>query len=712
MKKQLTKTLAIILSLVMLLSVVPATVSAATIVDSGTCGENIAWSLDYAGTLTIIGTGIMLKDSDNKVPWKTYAKIIKNVIISDGVTSIGAYAFSFCESLQSITIPNTVTSIGAGAFEYCESLQSITIPNTVTSIGAYAFYSCYSLQSITIPKSVTSIGENAFLSYGKVDVYIEDLTKWLAIEFFNDYSNPLHTPGESNLYLNGEKLTDVIIPDSVTSIKEYTFIGCSSLQTVIIPDSVTSIENSAFRDCDNLKSISIPNTVTSIGAYAFYGCSSLQNIIIPDTVTSIGDSAFSGCYGLLSITIGDSVTSIGSYAFFLCTSLQNIIIPSSVTYLGFRAFNGCSGLQSVIIGKGVTIIESQTFSGNDRLESIIIPDSVTQIEDNFYDCGSLVNVYFCGTEEQWNNISFFYDLEDLENAKIHFTEHKYKYTTVVTAPTCTAKGYTTYTCACGHTYKDNEVNAKGHTYTSKITTDPTHTKEGVETFTCYCGDSYTKSIAKLTAHTYTSVVTAPTCTAKGYTTYTCACGHTYKDNEVNANGHTYTSKVTKQPTYTAEGVETFTCACGDRYTRAIAKLTVAFTDSGNAKNDGKNVVMNVGLTPAQLLSQASKGAIIKDSKGNSLAANKAVGTGMKLVLPDGKEIEIVVCGDVDGDGTQSASDARLALRGAVGLEKYSDDSCYRKAAMVADGKTLSASDARMILRASVGLEKLDAFKKN
>ena len=630
MKKQLTKTLAIILSLVMLLSVVPVTASAATIVDSGTCGENIAWSLDYAGTLTIIGTGIMLKDSDNKVPWKTYAKIIKNVIISDGVTSIGAYAFSFCESLQSITIPNTVTSIGAGAFEYCESLQSITIPNTVTSIGAYAFYSCSSLQSITIPntvtsigaytfrfceslqsitipKSVTSIGEDAFWSYGKVDVYIEDLTKWLAIEFFNDYSNPLHASGEGgNLYLNGEKLTDVIIPDSVTSIKEYTFIGCSSLQTVIIPDSVTSIENSAFRECDNLKSISIPNTVTSIG-----------------------DSAFSGCYGLLSITIGDSVTSIGSYAFFLCTSLQNIIIPSSVTYLGFRAFNGCSGLQSVIIGKGVTIIESQTFSGNDRLESIIIPDSVTQIEDNFYDCGSLVNVYFCGTEEQWNNISFFYDLEDLENAKIHFTEHKYKYTTVVTAPTCTAKGYTTYTCACGHTYKDNEVNAKGHTYTSKIT---------------------------------------------------------------------------KEPTFTTEGVETFTCACGDSYTKAIEKLVSEFADSNDAKVNGNNITSNNGLSAAQLLSQAGKGAVIKTSDGKTVESAVLIGTGMVLTLADGTKKEIVVFGDADGDGKISASDARLALRASVGLESYKEDSCYYKAVKVSDGDKLSAADARLILRASVGLE--------
>ncbi len=147
----------------------------------------------------------------------------------------------------------------------------------------------------------------------------------------------------------------------------------------------------------------------------------------------------------------------------------------------------------------------------------------------------------------------------------------HSYSKKVTAPTCTAEGYTTYTCACGDSYVADKVPAKGHSYTSEVTTAPTCEGKGVETYTCAsCGDSYTKEIPA-TGHSYSKQVTAPTCEAEGYTTYTCACGDSYVSDKVPAKGHSYTSEVTTAPTCEGKGVETYTCAsCGDSYAKEIA----------------------------------------------------------------------------------------------------------------------------------------------
>ena len=196
-------------------------------VTSGTTGD-CTWTLD--GTkLTISGNGAIADyDSSKPSPWE---RSITEVIIENGVTSIGHYAFRYCTSLTSITIPNSVTSIGRYAFWECTSLTSITIPDSVTSIGPYAFVGCSSLTSITIPNSVTYIGDGAFLD-------------------------------------------------------------CPSLTSITIPNSVTSIDEQAFSHCTSLTSITIPSSVTSIGKRAFSHCTSLTSITIPDSVTSIGDCAF------------------------------------------------------------------------------------------------------------------------------------------------------------------------------------------------------------------------------------------------------------------------------------------------------------------------------------------------------------------------------------------------------------------------------------
>ncbi len=276
---------AVIIAVAMLLLFIPS-VKVQAVESSGTCGDNLTWTLTEEGTLTISGSGKMWdfdSSEDNRPPWKESQyndNSVKNVIVKNGVTSIGNCAFFFCDSLTNITIPNSVTSIGKNVFSSCSSLSSITIPNSVTSIGGGAFSGC-------------------------------------------------------------RNLSNIIIPDSVTSIGGSTFKNCTSLSSITIPDSVVSIGPCTFWGCTNLSSVTIPNSVTSIEEYAFHGCSSLSSITIPNSVTSIGVGAFDSCSSLSSITIPNSVTSISYGVFWHCDNLSRVAIPVACTTIDGDAFKYC-----------------------------------------------------------------------------------------------------------------------------------------------------------------------------------------------------------------------------------------------------------------------------------------------------------------------------------------------------------------------------------
>ena len=375
---------------------------------------------------------------------------LTSVTILSNVTSIGDYAFSYCSGLTSVTIPSSVTRIGDGAFSECSGLTSITIPNSVTSIGSWAFSGCISLtsikieegntvydsrndcnaiivtstnalivgcQSTIIPGSVTSIGEGAFYGcfFAKTNfINNSSLTSsynWGATLGDEETSDGLLI-SDNTIVRCRPMATSVTIPNSVTSIGDYAFMGCSSLTSVSIPNSVTSIGRQAFFECISLTSVSIPNSVTFIGNYAFSICKGLTSVTIPNSVKSIGTGVFDGCSSLISVTIPNSVTSIGSNAFNCCSSLtsitveegntiydsrndcnaiietatntlilgcQNTIIPGSVTSIGWCAFDCCIGLTSVTIPNSVTNIDYRAFSYCSGLTSVTIPNSVTSI---------------------------------------------------------------------------------------------------------------------------------------------------------------------------------------------------------------------------------------------------------------------------------------------------------------------------------------------
>ena len=360
-----------LLCLCMLLTLLPVNALAAETVSSGSCGSNLTWELDSDGTLTISGTGEM---NYYNTPWESNRSEIKKVILKNGVTSIGDYAFRDCSNMTSVTIPKGVKSIGSRAFYNCSSLTSVTIPDSVTSIGSYAFGACNNIK----------------------EVHITDIAAWCKISFWHETnsSNPSNPFAYAyNLYLNGTLVTDLVIPNSVTSIRPYAFYGCSSLTSVTIPNSVTSIGDRTFEGCSSLTSVTIPNSVTDIWERAFSCCSSLTSITIPNSVTGIADDAFEGCSSLTSVTIPNSVTSIGVSAFSGCSSLTNITIPNSVTDIGGDAFEGCSSLTNITIPNSVTSMGYCAFEGCSSLTSITIPNSLTSIREHaFSGCSSLTSV--------------------------------------------------------------------------------------------------------------------------------------------------------------------------------------------------------------------------------------------------------------------------------------------------------------------------------
>ena len=692
-----------------------------------------------------------------------------NLTIHEGVSTFDSFVFGNCDALTSVTIPDSLISIGTNVFEdcdaltkvifaegstttgpktfySCDALKEVVLPTSIKTIDAEAFSNCISLETISIPANVTTIGLKAFdLCKGLTDIIVDDENQQFSSEdgvLFNKNKTYLI------LYPMGRPETSYKIPDGVTTLQKYAFAN-SSLNSVIVPTSMSQIYGYAFYECktitdiyyvgtktqwnaiakddyyntylgnailhceyeygdykytviseadktiriekynlyDSATKLVIPSvidgyTVTEIGTSAFESRTQFKNIIIPETVTKIGERAFYQCTGINKIIIPESVTEISANAFYGCLNLAKVLFNSGIKTIGIAAFNYCTKLadvyytsteaqwnaiaigadneplvnaakyfeyndnyvsasgtcgdnliwvfnhfaetltisgtgdmydytsnsvpwkyyksfiENVIISNGVTSIGKYAFYKCSNLTSVIISDSVKTIDSYvfyncsklktvtigtgmqtiwyyaFYGCSGMKDVYYLGTEEEWNGISIADSFSGLDRATIHYLgeethecTEKYVCDSVVTAPTCTEQGYTTYTCRCGKTYVDDYVDATGHNYHS-VVTPPTCVDKGYTTHTCkMCGDSYIDSYVDSpfdgTAHEYDSVVTEPTCTEQGYTTHTCStCGHSYQDEYVDVLPHEYTSIATP-PTCTKQGYTTHTCSdCG------------------------------------------------------------------------------------------------------------------------------------------------------
>ena len=304
------------------------------------------------------------------------------VVFADAVEIDGIYYNLDSEAKEAEVTSNP--NYYSGRVDIPASIAYDGVEYSVTSIHSEAFSFCSALTSVSIPSSMTWIKYSAFIFCRNLtSVYISDIAAWCSIDFTNYASNPLAYGAE--LYLNGQVIKDLTIPDNVTKIGAYAFSGCSSLTSVTIPGGVTSIEGWTFSDCISLTSVSIPSSVTSIGGSAFLGCSSLTSVTIPSGVKTIETGTFRNCTSLTSVTIPSSVKTIGTDAFLNCSSLTSVTIPGSVTLIEGYAFCLCTSLTSVTIGSSVRYIYYKAFASCPELTDVFcLAENVPSTESDVF----------------------------------------------------------------------------------------------------------------------------------------------------------------------------------------------------------------------------------------------------------------------------------------------------------------------------------------
>ena len=425
-----------LLALLCMVTAIPANAA------SGTCGEGLTWTLND-GMLTISGNGAIPDYSySSHAPW--YDGEITSIVIEDGVTRIGAWAFDHA-SAESISIATTVTSIGDYALRYNSSLQSIDIPSEVTEIGAYAFESCTALQTVTLSDSLTSMGPSALYNCSSLQsIVIPDGVTSLSSNLFNECTSLASVTLSNNVttiwnntfaYCNGlnhvfykglpSDWANVTVNEGntklLTALRHYvyndnlswtlqegvlTISGAGAMPTfssdapwsgldftsVVIEDGITSISSRAFRGASGMQEISIAYSVTKIDAFAFQSCSALTEITLPDSITTVGANAFVGCTSLTQVTFGAGVSSFGDMLFNGCRALKNIFCSeNNASYVSVEGvlFNQAQTALVLFptgysggyrIPDGTVTIRGYAFYSVPELTELIIPEGVTRIE--------------------------------------------------------------------------------------------------------------------------------------------------------------------------------------------------------------------------------------------------------------------------------------------------------------------------------------------
>ncbi|MBQ7005055.1 MAG: leucine-rich repeat domain-containing protein [Clostridia bacterium] len=526
MKKKIKRILSVLLAVLMVISVISLSAGATEIVANGTCGENLVWTLDSEGTLTITGTGDMEEfDHISHVPWSHEKDTVKKVIINSGVTSITNNALEGMNELKYVSISETVAEMDTfnsrNPFKDCDKLEEIFVNSEnpffksddgilynkdMTVLRVYP--SGKQGESFIIPESVTKTGDEAFYGCKNLkDVYIPDSVTQLSLGVFSACSELVSVrlpDGISYIdqctFLNCAKLTNVNIPYSVECIGVSAFCGCESLKEIDIHSNITSIRDGAFGG-SGISTITIDKNVEFIGSGAFGDCQSLIAIFadsdnlnfssvdgvlynkdktaliqypagntakhfeIPEGVTEIKGYAFTGCNNLSDVKFPSTLTTIGDYAFKGCNNLSDVKFPVTLTTIGIYAFNGCNGLTSVAIPDGVTSLFG-TFWECENLKSVTIPKSITSLSTFGYTFGSyLTDVFYMGTEKEWKNIEG-HDEWYFDRATIRYNSCPHSGIVIQPAvePACEEYGYTEgLVCpVCGVIKEQTQIEATGH----------------------------------------------------------------------------------------------------------------------------------------------------------------------------------------------------------------------------------------------------------
>ena len=398
-------------------------------------------------------------------------ELLTNLVIPESVAEVKPYSFCGASCITSLSIPDYVTNIGNYAFYNCSGLTSLTYNAANCAFGNNnGITGNTSIRTLTIGESVTNYPVSAFRGLsGLTSVYYNrSLADWCGITFGGTDYNPVYYA--HNLYINGELLTNLVIPESVTEVKPYSFCGASCITSLSIPDYVTSIGSYAFSSCNGLTELTLGESLTSIADYAFSGCSALTTLNYnPINCTSFGsNNGISGNTSLTTLTIGENVMSIPNSAFTNCSGLTGTLtIPNSVTSIGSYAFYGCSGISSLTVGESVASIGESAFENCSQIRTMTLGSNVATIGNNaFANCtglfmatvkpefppmaqsGTFTNVSStavikvpCGSVAYYNAAQYWNYFTNVQGEYVYSltvgcNNNTMGYATVVSAPTC------------------------------------------------------------------------------------------------------------------------------------------------------------------------------------------------------------------------------------------------------------------------------------
>lgn len=437
-----------ILAICLLFALVPTgALAAETVVESGSCGEDLQWAFYDSGLLQITGSGKMdYYNNTPEVPWFDYLAQITAVSFPEGLESLSHFTFYGCTGLTEVTFPESLKSLGNASFYGCTGLTEVVIPDSVTQLGAYTFSECANLERVELSDSLTGI--------------------------------------HSEVFYFCKKLKSIDIPEGVTWIGEDAFCSCEAMTSVKLPQTLTSIGAGAFSGCWAIEDLDIPAGVETIGNDAFYGCRSYDELRIPEGAC-VGLRAFVGGQ-FTKLTLPDNVHCLGNFAFEDCDGITAVTIPSSLTFINYGLFYDCENLRDVIIPETIESIYTHAFSGCESLKYLAIPGSVRFIGD--YSLGYLedAEIRFLGDApelEDWvfnrSVVTCYYPAENetwTEAVRQQYGGtvtwvplgdggHIHAWDAVTVAPTCTEEGYTLRSCRiCGESEQTEFVDALGHEY--------------------------------------------------------------------------------------------------------------------------------------------------------------------------------------------------------------------------------------------------------
>ena len=308
---------------------------------------------------------------------------LKSMVIPEHVTSLEESTFSGCTAIASVQLPETVTAIKDKAFYNCSSLTLDSLPASITHIGSEAFAGCSSLAAVNIPASLTTVGASAFADcIGIAKVEISDLTAWCKIGFANLQANPLFYA--RNLYLGNELLNELIIPNGITELKDWTFNNCSSINSVLIPNTVRTLTPTTFGDCGNITSVEwhakAIDDYASVTTAPFYASrSKISSFVLGEEVEHVPAYLCNGMSKISSLALPSYIKTIGDYAFKGLSKIRKINIPNEVTTIGTHAFDSCILVTSIYLGYQVEEIGDYAFKGCIRVNDITSMNTTTPV---------------------------------------------------------------------------------------------------------------------------------------------------------------------------------------------------------------------------------------------------------------------------------------------------------------------------------------------